>query len=253
MIRREELKDIANLKNLSLRNTEKDYLLELLLFFLSENKHSLVFKGGTALYKFYNLNRFSEDLDFDGTHKKINPDRLNKGIIKKLDLLGMRGTLAEFEEHGNETNFRFMIRGPLYDGRKRSMTRITINLSKRESPISYDRSMLIPSYQEIPSFYLDVLDIREIAAEKVRCILSREKPRDIYDLWFLSKKDVLPEMEMINKKLSVNSLVFDKDEMLEKINEREGMWNRDLKGLVIGSLPTFTSVSHDLETVIMSL
>ncbi|MHA1185883.1 MAG: nucleotidyl transferase AbiEii/AbiGii toxin family protein [Candidatus Heimdallarchaeota archaeon] len=57
MISRLELTRIAELKHLTIRNTERDYLLELLLYALSDDRRSLVFKGGTALYKFYNLNR----------------------------------------------------------------------------------------------------------------------------------------------------------------------------------------------------
>lgn len=253
MIRKDELTEIADLKHLSLMNAEKDYLLELLLFFLSENKRYIVFKGGTALYKFHNLNRFSEDLDFDSIGKGIKADRVIKNIVRKLELLGMKGTITEFEDHGNETNIKFMIRGPLYDGRKASMTRLTINISKRERPESSSLKMLIPSYQEVPSFDVSVLDPDEIAAEKIRCILTREKPRDIYDLWFLSMKGIVPEVDMINRKLSISDIEFDPDEILIRIREREGMWDRDLSGLVIGSIPPFPGVIMDLDEFITSL
>lgn len=253
MIRKYELARIAELKLLSLVNAEKDYLLELLLFFLSENKRYLVFKGGTAMYKFHSLNRFSEDLDFDSVGKGIRADRLIKNIVRKLTLLGMKGTITESEEYVNETNIRFMIRGPLYDGRKNSMTRLTINISKRERPESSSLKMLIPSYQEIPSFDLSVLDPDEIAAEKIRCILTREKPRDIYDLWFLSMKGIIPVTDMINRKLSLYDMAFDPDSVLSRIGERKGMWERDLSGLVIGSLPPFDRVFRDLKGIISSI
>jgi len=65
MIKKDELKKIADSKRLSMANTEKDYLLDILLFNIShELGNTLVLKGGTSLYKLYNLNRFSEDLDF---------------------------------------------------------------------------------------------------------------------------------------------------------------------------------------------
>ena len=65
MLERQEIERVAGIKRLSEKNAEKDYLLELLLFLLaSETGKKLVFKGGTALYKLYSLNRFSEDLDF---------------------------------------------------------------------------------------------------------------------------------------------------------------------------------------------
>ncbi|RLF37372.1 MAG: hypothetical protein DRM99_00490, partial [Thermoplasmata archaeon] len=93
MISRIELTRIAKTKHLTVRNAEKDYLLELLLFALSDDRRSLAFKGGTALYKFYNLNRFSEDLDFDLVGKRFDIDKMIKKIIRNLDLTGMQRTL----------------------------------------------------------------------------------------------------------------------------------------------------------------
>ena len=60
MITKSELLETAKLKGISNAGyAEKDYLLELLLFSLAKNtKQELIFKGGTALYKFYKLERF---------------------------------------------------------------------------------------------------------------------------------------------------------------------------------------------------
>jgi len=199
MISRNELEAIARLKRLDIRNAEKDYLLELILFATSDMRRSLVFKGGTALYKFYNLNRFSEDLDFDAVGKRVDLDGMVSDIVRSLDLLGMRGTTIESDDHGNDTNFRLAIRGPLFRGGRESMSRVTLNISRRERPELFTDRMLRPSYQEIPAFEVSVLDQKEIAAEKVRCILTREKPRDVYDLWFLLKAGVRVDIPQVNK------------------------------------------------------
>lgn len=247
MISRIELTRIAETKHLTVRNAEKDYLLELLLFALSDDRRSLAFKGGTALYKFYNLNRFSEDLDFDLVGKRFDIDKMIKKIIRNLDLTGMQRTLYEKIEHGNETNIRFIVRGPLYDGSKNSMSRVTLNISKREKPISLLNKLLVATYPEIPSFELSVLDIEEIAAEKIRCIMTREKPRDIYDLWFLSKKDITLDVRLINKKLKIYKLTFNQKKFIEKINEKQKMWKRDLQDLIIGTLPEFNDVANEIK------
>ena len=74
------------------RQLEKDYLIDLMLKVISVNKLSnvLEFKGGTALYVFHGLNRFSEDLDFSyiGEDKEINKhiDNLIEPIIKDFNL-----------------------------------------------------------------------------------------------------------------------------------------------------------------------
>jgi len=248
MISKSELTKIAEMKHLTIRNAEKDYLLEFLLYSLSYDRRSLVFKGGTALYKFYNLNRFSEDLDFDAIGKRFDADKMIKKIIRNLELTGMQRALPEKIEYSNETNIRFAIRGPLYDGSKNSMSRVTINISKRERPISPLEKLLVTTYSEIPSFELSVLDVEEIAAEKIRCILTREKPRDIYDLWFLSKKGIAIDVPLVNKKLKNYRLIFNLEKFMEKVNEKRNMWKRDLQHLIIGTLPEFKEVTKDMET-----
>ncbi|MBN2603950.1 MAG: nucleotidyl transferase AbiEii/AbiGii toxin family protein [Candidatus Thermoplasmatota archaeon] len=247
MISRSELARIAETKHLTIRNAERDYLLELLLFALSDDRRFLVFKGGTALYKFYNLNRFSEDLDFDMIGKRFNIDKMIKKITRNLEITGMQRTLPEKIEYGNETNIRFAVRGPLYDGSKNSMSRVTINISKRERPILPKDKLLITTYSEIPSFELFVLDEKEIAAEKVRCILTREKPRDVYDLWFLSRKNIAIDISLVNKKLKVYRLTFNLEKFLEKVNEKRNIWKKDLQDLIIGTLPEFDTVANELE------
>lgn len=246
MISRAELARISKEKHLPIRNAEKDYLLELLLFALSDYRRFLVFKGGTALYKFYNLNRFSEDLDFDLVGKRFDVDKMIKKITRNLELTGMRRTITEKIEYSNETNIRFAIRGPLYDGTKNSMSRVTINISKREQPILPLERLLVANYPEIPSFELSVLGEGEIAAEKIRCILTRDKPRDIYDLWFLSKKNVSIDVLLVNKKLKIYRLNFNLKELLEKVNEKRNMWKRDMQDLIIGKLPEFDIIENDL-------
>jgi len=246
MLSRSELGRIAEMKHLTIRNAEKDYLLEFLLYSLSDDRRSLIFKGGTALYKFYNLNRFSEDLDFDVIGKRFDADKMIKKIIRNLELSGMQRPLPEKIEYSNETNIRFAIRGPLYDGSKNSMSRVTLNISKRERPISPLEKLLVTTYPEIPSFELSVLDVEEIAAEKIRCIITREKPRDIYDLWFLSKKGITIDVSLVNKKLKIYKLTFNQKKFIEKVNEKQKMWKRDLQDLIIGTLPKFDEIVTEL-------
>ena len=105
---------------------------------------------------------------------------------------------------------------------------------------------LVSTFPEIPSFELSVLDIEEIAAEKIRCIMTREKPRDIYDLWFLSKKDITLDVSLINKKLKIYKLTFNQKRFIEKVNEKQKMWKRDLQDLIVGTLPEFDDVVVEL-------
>src|SRR3989344_4387527 len=65
MITKEILMKVAKKKGLLNKEyIEKDYFQDLLLFNIYKQTNLLIFKGGTALYKLYDLQRFSEDLDF---------------------------------------------------------------------------------------------------------------------------------------------------------------------------------------------
>jgi len=247
ILSKSDLKDIAEIKHLSIQNAEKDYLLEIILYTISNIRRLLVFKGGTALYKFYNLNRFSEDLDFDIIAKRFNVSKFINDTKRNLELIGMKRTLSDLKEYSNEINIKFTIRGPLYDGRKESMSRVTINLSKREQPKKIDEKLLIGRYPEIPSFSLCILDAKEIAAEKVRCILTREKPRDVYDIWFLFKKGISIDIKTINMKLKIHRFEFNLDKFHEKLYEKNKMWELDLRDLIPGDLPDFNSIATDIK------
>jgi len=248
VITKSELARIADFKRLSLKNAEKDYLLELTLYSTVDFRRWLVLKGGTALYKFYSLNRFSEDLDFDLIGRRFDPSVLVERVLRNFEHIGIPGKIDEKEEHGNEINIRFVARGPLYDGNRASMTRITLNLSKRERPTSVHPSFLAASYPEIPSFELSVLGIEEIAAEKIRGVMTREKPRDVYDLWFLVKRGTKMDISLINKKLKIYGMKFHPKTFSEKLYEKRKMWRRDLEDLVIGTLPAFDDVAAELKS-----
>lgn len=246
MIKKEELAEIANAKRISLKNAEKDYLLELLLFAIfSETGDSFVFKGGTALYKFYNLNRFSEDLDFTINARRIDIHKITDMALRRLSALGLEGK-SQIEAYGNEVNARLLFRGPLYDGSKESMAFVAINCSLREKPLIVKKELFVPSYKEIPSFDAYVMGAEEILAEKVRAIFTRNKARDVYDLWFLLKRGVVPDIKMIYRKLKVCKLSFSRKIFSEKLGEKEGLFRRDLSGLIIGEPPEFGRISAEI-------
>lgn len=247
MLSYEELENIARLKKLPLINAEKDYLQELILFSIySDVGKELVFKGGTALYKIYKLNRFSEDLDFTLT-KKLDTEKVANKIVSDLVLLNIGAKIKEIREYRNETNVRLLLKGPLYKGSKERQCFILLNISKREQALEPKKETIIPMFREIPSFEIFIMSEKEILAEKIRAIFTRQKPRDIYDLWFLlTRKNINADMELINKKLSIYNLKFNFKEFENKIEKMKGLWQIDLKNLIIGELPDFDKIKKEL-------
>ena len=245
-MRKEELAEIASIRGLSLRNVELDYLLDVCLHTVSRYRRALVFRGGTALYKFHGLDRFSEDLDFVQGKGRIDLEKVRDRIVRSCGLLGLGCVLGRFERYRNEINMDLHFRGPLYDGRKESMTRVAFNVSLRESPQEVETSFYTSSYKEIPAYELHVMSAQEMMAEKVRAIMTRDKPRDLYDLWFLSRKRVGLDVSMVRRKLALYDLEYAPDELIAAAESRKGAWKRDLGSLVMGRLPDFGEVMSEL-------
>jgi len=82
-----KIQRLASKTGLSEDIIEKDYFIELLLFYLSSNvtfKNNSIFRGGTALKKIYFPDyRFSEDLDFI-IEEKENLDDFDKALNEIL-------------------------------------------------------------------------------------------------------------------------------------------------------------------------
>ena len=251
MLRKDELVKIAEIKKLPIFNAERDYVLEVILFALYTNiKNELIFKGGTAMYKVYHLNRFSEDLDFTLTkHRQALPQILHK-VIKQLSGIDLFIRIKETKEFRQQINVYLECKGPLYNGSKESLIFIPLNISLREKVQHFALEMLFSSYREIPSFEVYVMKEIEIAAEKVRAILSRDKAGDVYDLWFLLKKGVPLEEGLVAKKLKIVGKHFNQKEILAAIAAKEKMWEMDLQKLILGNLPAFPKVQQELTFLI---
>jgi len=252
MLDYEELEKIAKLKRLSLINAEKDYLQDVMLFSIySKVGKELVFKGGTSLYKIYKLNRFSEDLDFTLSDKRVDIEELSKRILSNLDLLNIEGRIKEVKRHRKEINVRFLLKGPLYRGSKETQCFIPLNIRKEKVLLEPDKYSIISLYRELPNFEIFVMQEEEILAEKVRAIFTRVKPRDVYDLWFLLvKKNVTFDFSLINKKLSIYNLKFDFKEFRKRVDMVKGLWESDLRNLIIGDLKEFDKVKEELFEVL---
>ena len=77
--------------------------------------------------------------------------------------------------------------------------------------------------------------------------MTRIKPRDIYDLWFLmSKKNVIFDINLINRKLALYGIKFNFKEFRNRIEKMRGLWETDLKHLTINDPQEFNKVKKEL-------
>lgn len=210
---------------------EKDLLLQGILVRLSESDFfakNFAFKGGTCLTKaYFGYYRFSEDLDFTWLNQKAFEKKTKKQVRKIisaetnkiLDLLVQISEKNAFEFKPSKKDPRFVQLGgsnrfatfkfwyPSAMGNRETFLKIQFNFveklfykpkkrSIRAIALPQKERMLLeyPEFADctVSSPKLFVYDLKEIAAEKIRAILTRRgfKARDIIDLYWLSKKGI---------------------------------------------------------------
>jgi hypothetical protein len=237
----DELKHYIGITGHSLGQVEKDYLQHIILGALSRNMGGeITFKGGTALQKTGFVTRFSEDLDFTAT-KPQTMARLSSAVASTLDAYNYSSKIDQIMDDDRTIGFRIMIQGPLYKGPE-SLSSVRIEISKRESVLQEpDRKEIAPPYADILPYILEVMNLEEIASEKVRAILTRSKARDLYDLHMLMLKGKKPNIDMVNQKLLYYDLEFNLENFMKQCKLLEKKWDSEMAQLV-GETPPFRTV-----------
>src|SRR3989344_7461890 len=196
MITKKELQGIARIKGLSLGNAEKDYLIDIALSSIFQHtKNELVFKGGTCLYKFYKLNRFSEDIDFSAV-RDIDIAELVNRVISDFGRYGIKAAQREKQELHNSVLIALRIEGPLFGGKPTTYASLGIDINLKSPALLEPEALNYDSfYPEVPAIHALCMQPQEIFAEKVRAILTRKKARDLFDLNFLLEKGIYASAE----------------------------------------------------------
>lgn len=157
---------------------EKDYYLTLAMQRIasSELGATLVFKGGTALHHCYlPQQRFSEDLDFTSLVQAVTLDAV-KEVLTAGELFQIR---KEYESPATIKIDRLW-----YSGILEQPGAIKIEIDRVQNVV------LPPSPRPYANvwgheFTVNVMDLREICAEKVRAASQRARYRDFYDLYLI--------------------------------------------------------------------
>ena len=167
--------------------------------------------------------------------------------MRRLKDIRINGRIKELSEYRNQKNIRLEIKGPLFDGNPNTLSLININISLKERVIyGPEQKMIFSKYSEIPSFDIFMMPIIELFAEKIRAVLTRNKPRDVYDVWFLLMKGIEFNIKDINKKLKLYNQKFDLKEFIIKTEDKRKSWDTDLKGMIIGQLISFDKAKEEI-------
>src|SRR3989338_2755966 len=253
MITKKELEDFARLKRLSLGNAEKDYLIDIALLSISGNtKNELVFKVGTCLYKFYKLNRFSEDLDFSLT-SKIDINKLIAGVISDFERFGIKAVQHRKKEPYNSVLIGLRIEGPLFSGKPVTYASIGIDINLKSGIILQPEALAYsPVYPEIAQFNLLCMKQEEIFAEKIRAIMTRQRARDLFDLNFLLRNNVFAGKKLIDSKMEYYNEKFDLRKLFGKLSGFSEYWKKELTGFT-PNLESFEQIKEFTEKKLKEL
>ncbi len=235
---------MAHLNNMRPWQQEKHYVQALTLNALSELP--LAFKGDTYLWFFHGLRRFSEDLDFTATGA-LN-ESIPESTSRSLSFFGVENDIKMVSGDNKTLSFRIAAHGPLNTG-PNDLCFVYVEISRREALIEKGIPLKLdyPAYQ-LPVRRLIGMSLDEVAAEKVRAILSRNKARDIYDLHYLVKeKGVRFSKHMVDSKLKYYKKSFSSALFLGAVEAKRQAYTKELKGIVFDELPNFDAVKEALE------
>ena len=239
MISKETLVKIAKVEGLRPYQEEKKYIQMLILKSISNSTH-LVFKGGTALFLLYGLNRFSEDLDFTAVSDLDFP-KLLKDISSSLQLMNIRNETKEFDSISGFSG-RIKAYGPL-NSNERDVCFVKIDISTREKiSLKADLKEINSNFPDLLPFSVQVMNEAEILAEKIRAVITRNQARDMYDLYFLLKKGVKFDISLSNRKLEYYRLRFSTKLLEENLEKKKDIWKPELNPILIGKIPNFEDV-----------
>ncbi len=197
MIDKSEIMHFVKQYDLPANTIEKDYVLNWLLDGIANSSalsDKWIFKGGTCLKKcYFEEYRFSEDLDFtiiDKTH--INQEFLLsefKNIaawIYEESGIEMPEPGMSFEEYTNprgEISIQGIIpyKGPMQ--RRGNNPTVKLDLTHDELMVNNPviRKIHHP-YSDTKSMQIKTYSMEEIYAEKLRALVERLRPRDLYDV-----------------------------------------------------------------------
>jgi predicted nucleotidyltransferase component of viral defense system len=263
MIRQAEISKTAYRLGLSEKTIEKDYVLTWVLHAIASSalQKCLAFKGGTAIKKMYLPEyRFSEDLDFT----LLDPDQPDTEILQFIEDLfpwlmqkvNLRLAIESQDEHqtGNFTLY-LNYSGPLKSQmEKRSLK---IDFSKDEKLVfPIESKPILSRYSDCQGMqgFINVYSMKEILIEKLRSLLSRSEPRDLFDVHYILTHK-LTNIEEVSfycepKFKAKNLEVKDLRTVLErKVKTFERYWHPRLDGQMT-NIPEVDTVVRETQRVL---
>lgn len=188
----------------------KEYIQLMILDYLSSTSYiqKMTFIGGTNLRLVKNIDRFSDDLDFDCKNLSKNEFiEMTNGVIQFLERSGLK-VEAKDKENSKLTAFCRNIHFPelLFDlglsGYKEE--RFLIKVESQDQGITYPSFI---TYIKGCGFFFPfpVPSNGVLCSMKIAAMLARAKGRDFYDLMFLLAQ-CKPDYDFLSKRCGMHNL-----------------------------------------------
>jgi len=228
-----------------LAQKEKDYVQHWILTFLSRSGFGGVFKGGTCLQKAFGMPRYSEDIDF--TLNKAEESDMD-ALAAFLSAAGFAGVVWKRDETEISVKTRLRYRGPLYNGSEISEGTVLLEFSRREkTALGPNPTTITPPYPDILPYQILVMDREEIAAEKIRAILTRSSARDLFDLYFLMHQKTRLDRKIVAIKLGYYDMKYDQEAFVKSVKKLDRIWKTEMAALTPAGIGYETAAKLVLE------
>jgi len=213
-------------------NALKEIIQEIVLLGLARGKFfdEAAFYGGTALRIFFNLDRFSEDLDFALITANNNFD-LSKYFIyveKELQAYGLNLEISAKEKNFNSNITSAYIKGdtlerilkffPNEENHKYNHLLKNIKIKFEIDINPPNGATYMEEYKLLPSPHgVKLYDKESLFASKIHALLCRNwkirvKGRDLYDYIFFLANNINVNIELIKNKLMASGYIDSKSD-----------------------------------------
>jgi predicted nucleotidyltransferase component of viral defense system len=219
----EDWRNTANWSDLNM--IEQDLIISRALICLYNEpiiKESLVFRGGTALNKLFIKPpaRYSEDIDFVQIHKEPIGATIN--AIRKVLKPWLGEPNRKITERGAKLVYRYQAISGLG-----ARLKIEINTTEHFQVLPFRLEKLnVESEWFNGSSEIITYELAELMATKLRALYQRRKGRDLFDLWYVFKNDLVDVDKVIgifkkycaNEGIIITKKLFEQNIALKKLN-----------------------------------
>lgn len=166
----------------------REYCQHLFLaaFYRASGSERVMFKGGTALRIVYGSPRFSEDLDFTGFRTRVSA--IEDWVVSAAGEMEHNAVPVSIAESKKTSGgYLAILASPIHQ----LPVQIQVQVSFRRRDDVKGKGVLV-SPELLPAYALTQLPERWLVEEKLKALMTRRKPRDYYDLYFMLRRGLIP-------------------------------------------------------------